>query len=42
MFAVSAAETEVPLNAPYVLRNYDGWVVVPQGSREPVLRTETV
>jgi hypothetical protein len=41
-FAVSAAVTEVPLNAPYVLRSYDGWVVVPQDSRTPVLRTATV
>jgi hypothetical protein len=41
-FAVSAGETAVPLNAPYVLRDYDGWVVVVAGSSRPVLRTERV
>ena len=41
-FAVSEGETEVRLNAPYVLRDYDGWVVVVTGSTEPVLRTKTV
>ena len=41
-FRVSTAETEVPLNAPYRLRDYDGWVIVPQGSTRPVLRTATV
>ena len=41
-FAVAAGETEVPLNAPYVLRDYDGWVVVVDGSTTPVLRTAEV
>jgi hypothetical protein len=41
-FAVAAGETKVPLNAPYVLRDYDGWVVVAGGSTTPVLRTEHV
>lgn len=41
-FAVTSAETTVPLNAPYVLRDYDGWVVVAQGSTTPVLVTATV
>ena len=41
-FAAVAAETEVPLNAPYVLRDYDGWVVVANGSTTPVLRTAEV
>jgi hypothetical protein len=41
-FGVSTAETEVPLNAPYRLRDYDGWVVVEQGSTEPVLRTAAI
>ena len=41
-FSVSADETEVPLNAPYVLRDYDGWVVVVTGSQTPVLHTLTV
>jgi hypothetical protein len=40
-FAVSASEsgTTVPLNAPYSLREYDGWVVVPVGGEKPVLTT---
>ena len=38
-FAVAAGETSVPLNAPYRLREFDGWVVVPAGGREPVLTT---
>ncbi len=41
-FSVSAAETEVPLNAPYRLLDYDGWVVVQHGSTAPVLRTTDV
>ncbi len=41
-FAVAEATTRVPLNAPYVLRDYDGWVVVVQGSTTPVLRTAEV
>jgi hypothetical protein len=38
-FAVAAGETTVPLNAPYSLKAFDGWVVVPSGSRTPVLTT---
>jgi hypothetical protein len=38
-FAVAAGTTEVPLNAPYRLKEYDGWVVVEAGSTEPVLTT---
>lgn len=41
-FSVSAGETEVPLNAPYRLRDYDGWVVVRHGTTTPVLRTESI
>jgi hypothetical protein len=41
-FAVAGTETEVPLNAPYVLRDYDGWIVVAHGSTTPVLRTAQV
>ena len=29
----------VPMNAPYRLKEFDGWVVVEQGSKEPVLTT---
>jgi hypothetical protein len=38
-FAVAAGETTVPLNAPYVLKAFDGWVVVPAGETTPVLTT---
>ena len=38
-FAAGAGETSVPLNAPYRLRDFDGWVVVSAGDREPVLTT---
>ncbi|HXG75534.1 MAG TPA: anti-sigma factor, partial [Gaiellaceae bacterium] len=31
--------TDVPMNAPWRLRDFDGWVVVPEGSDEPVLST---
>jgi hypothetical protein len=31
--------TEVPLNAPYKLRDYDEWVVVREGSETPLLST---
>jgi hypothetical protein len=41
-FVVSGAETEVALNAPYRLRDFDGWVVVVHGSTTPVLRTATL
>ena len=39
VFAVAGDETTVPLNAPYALRQFDGWVVVPTGHEEPVLTT---
>ena len=38
-FVVAEGETTVPLNAPYVLKDFDGWVVVPTGQDEPVLTT---
>jgi hypothetical protein len=38
-FAVATGKTSVPLNAPYKLSSFDGWVVVPAGSRQPVLTT---
>jgi len=37
--AESDGTTVVPMNAPYRLREFDGWVVVEQGSKEPVLTT---
>lgn len=39
VFAVSGDEVTVPLNAPFALRQFDGWVVVPSGQDEPVLTT---
>ena len=39
VFAVAERETTVPLNAPYKLRTYDGWVVVVSGEDEPRLTT---
>lgn len=38
-FAVAAGETTVPLNAPYSLKTFDGWVVVPANEKTPVLTT---
>ena len=38
-FAVAAGETTVPLNAPYTLKAFDGWVVGPSGGTTPVLTT---
>jgi anti-sigma-K factor RskA len=39
VFSVGSDTTVVPLTAPYTLRDFDGWVVVRQGSTEPVLTT---
>ena len=42
-FVVGSGTTEVPLNAPYKLKEYDGWVVVQTGTKAPyLLRTTTV
>jgi Anti-sigma-K factor rskA len=42
-FVVGPGTTEVPLNAPYKLKEYSGWVVVLSGTKGPfVLRTTTV
>ena len=42
-FVVGPGSTEVPLNAPYQLKEYDGWVVVRTGTTKPfLLRTTTV
>ena len=38
-FAVAAGEATVPLNAPYSLKAFDGWVVVAAGEKTPVLTT---
>jgi hypothetical protein len=38
-FAIAGGETTVPLNAPYRLGDFDGWVVVAAGSREQALTT---
>jgi hypothetical protein len=38
-FAVAAGTTEVPLNAPYRLKDFDGWVIVRAGTQTPLLST---
>jgi hypothetical protein len=38
-FVVQGAKTVVPLNAPYRLRTFDGWVVTRRGASEPLLTT---
>jgi anti-sigma-K factor RskA len=38
-FVVHEGTTVVPLNAPYRLRQFDGWVVVRRGTTQPVLTT---
>ena len=37
--AEADGRTVVPLNAPYRLKDYDGWVVVAEGSESPLLTT---
>jgi hypothetical protein len=42
-FTVGTGTTKVPLNAPFSLKEYDGWVVVRSGTKGPfLLRTGTV
>lgn len=36
-FVVAGGTTEVPLNAPYRLKTFDGWVVVKTGTTQPLL-----
>jgi hypothetical protein len=38
-FLIASDKTVVPLNAPYKLKDYDGWVIVRKGSKTPVLTT---
>jgi len=38
-FVVGPGTTDVPLNAPYKLREYDDWVIVEAGRTEPLLTT---
>lgn len=38
-FRIAGEKTVVPLNAPYKLKDYDGWVIVRSGSTQPVLTT---
>lgn len=38
-FAADGGSANVRLSAPYVLSEYDGWVVVPAGGTEPLLGT---
>ncbi len=41
-FIVGKGKTVVPLNAPFALKEYSGWVVVEAGSDDIVLSTATV
>ena len=41
-FATTDGTTVVPLNAPYRLRRYDGWVIVRTGTKTPLLRTAEI
>jgi hypothetical protein len=38
-FLIAGDKTVVPLNAPYKLKAYDGWVIVRAGGKAPVLTT---
>lgn len=38
-FLALPGRTSVPLNAPYRLKDFDGWVVVPKGSQKAILWT---
>jgi hypothetical protein len=38
-FVVAGAKTVVPLNAPYRLTDYDGWIITRTGSRTTLLTT---
>ena len=39
-FAAAGEKTVVPLNAPFRLRDFDGWVITRTGSREVVVETK--
>jgi hypothetical protein len=41
-FATEDGTTEVPLNAPFPLSDYDGWVVVQTGKTDVLLRTPSI
>ena len=38
-FVVAAGSTKVPLNAPYRLKQFDGWVIARTGSNTVLLST---
>jgi hypothetical protein len=38
-FVVQGSKTVVPLNAPFRLRTFDGWVITRHGASEPLLTT---
>lgn len=40
-FVVAGGTTRVPLNAPYPLKKFDGWVVVKTGTTQPLLTEES-
>lgn len=41
-FAATGGTTVVPLNAPYKLRRYDGWVIVRTGTERVLMRTSEI
>jgi hypothetical protein len=41
-FFVTSTKAVAHLNAPYELRQYDGWVIVREGSREVLVRTAEI
>ena len=41
-FFVGSETAIAHLNAPFKLRQYDGWVIVRAGSREPLVRTDEI
>jgi hypothetical protein len=41
-FVIAGDKTVVYLNAPYKLRQYDGWVVTREGQGAVLLRTEEI
>jgi hypothetical protein len=40
-FLVAGDKTVVPMNAPFKLKQFDGWIVTRTGSDEAVLTTES-
>jgi hypothetical protein len=41
-FVVADGTTKVPLNAPYRLKQFDSWVIVRTGTKQPLLSSTTI